>query len=183
MKTSIWGPSAWTFLHAISFAFPDEPSEEHKEAALNLFSSLQLLLPCGDCCSHYCSTFQRKELSQHLESKDTFSRWLVNFHNMVNKRLRKPDFSYEQAKQHYLNDEATCAIQSPCGEDHITQLSTDGSHTANEFNSKQESRTGSSLNDPHLSSKENKESLFPFWLGLACVSLILFFLFMTRSKK
>jgi len=159
IKTSLWGPSAWTFLHAVSFAYPDEPSEEHKDAALNLFSSLQLLLPCGDCCSHYCSTFQRKDLREHLESRDKFSQWLVNFHNMVNRRLKKPEFSYDDAKKYYLNDEATCAIQSPCGEDHIAQIA--------------------------LPVEKKEESWLPhnLLLGLACVSLVLFLLFMLRTKK
>jgi hypothetical protein len=51
-----------------------------------------------------------------LESKTLFSTWLVNFHNLVNKRLRKPEYSYETAKQLYLNDDATCELQAPCGE-------------------------------------------------------------------
>jgi len=153
MKTSLWGPSAWTFLHAISFAFPDDPSPEHKEAALNLFSSLQLLLPCGDCCSHYCSSFQRKDLMEHLESKETFSKWLVGFHNQVNKRLKKSEYSYDQAKSFYLNEDATCAIQSPCGEDHIQQ-------------------TSQSI---------TKVSLRPWAIG-ACVALLLFFVYMSRKK-
>jgi len=122
MKTSLWGPSAWTFLHAISFSYPDDPSSEHKEAALNLFSSLQLLLPCGECCSHYCSTFQRKDLEEHLESKDLFSKWLVKFHNDVNKRLKKVEYPYEKARDFFLNEDATCDIQSPCGESHVEQI-------------------------------------------------------------
>jgi hypothetical protein len=161
MKTSLWGPSAWTFLHAVSFAYPEDPSPEHKEAALNLFSSLQLLLPCGDCCSHYCSTFQRKDLLEHLESKDTFSKWLVKFHNQVNKRLKKPEYSYDQAKAYYLNDEATCAIQSPCGEDHITQ-------------------TG----QPLQKATETKKLLVftSTWVVIACVVVLLFFMVMARKK-
>ena len=138
----------------MSFAYPENPSPEHKEAALNLFSSLQLLLPCGDCCSHYCSTFQRRDLLEHLESKETFSKWLVGFHNQVNKRLKKPEYSYDQAKAYYLNDEATCAIQSPCGEDHIVQIS-----------------------------QTKKSNLFvSSWVVGACVALLLFFMVMARKK-
>jgi hypothetical protein len=118
-----------------------------------LFSSLQLLLPCGDCCSHYCSSFQRKDLMEHLESKETFSKWLVGFHNQVNKRLKKSEYSYDQAKSFYLNEDATCAIQSPCGEDHIQQ-------------------TSQSI---------TKVSLRPWAIG-ACVALLLFFVYMSRKK-
>jgi hypothetical protein len=154
MKTSIWGSSAWTFLHAISFAYPEDPSPEHKEAALNMFSSLQLLLPCGECCSHYCSTFQRSELSSHLHSREAFSKWLVEFHNQVNRRLKKPEYSYEKAKQIFLNDEATCAIQSPCGEDHKLQTL----------------------------EKSKLETQNPWILGTACVLLILLIVYIVRKK-
>jgi hypothetical protein len=163
IKTSIWGPSAWTFLHAISFSFPEDPSPEHKEAVLQLFSSLQLLLPCGDCCSHYCSTFQRKELETHLESRDTFSKWLVEFHNGVNRRLKKPEYPYEKAKDYFLSDDAVCAIQSPCGDDHKQQL-------------KEAERTNSEKPDTtplHTTS--------PLWILFSCVGLLVFLLYMFRK--
>jgi len=172
MKTSIWGPSAWTFLHAVSFSYPEDPSPEHKEAALNLFSSLQLLLPCGDCCSHYCSTFQRKDLLEHLESREKFSRWLVNFHNLVNRRLKKAEYSYEEAKAFYLNEEATCAIQSPCGEDHILQTR------------ESEQPLLQKIFDPESTSLVSKFSTqSPLVLGSVCVALLLFLFYIFRNKK
>ena len=173
MKTSIWGPSAWTFLHAVSFSYPEDPSPEHKEAALNLFSSLQLLLPCGDCCSHYCSTFQRKDLLEHLESRETFSRWLVNFHNLVNKRLKKPEYSYDVAKAFYMNDEATCAIQSPCGEDHISQTQESQQPLL------QKLLVSGSTNS--LVPKFSTQS--PLLLGTVCVVLLIFLFYILRNKK
>jgi hypothetical protein len=175
MKTTLWGPSAWTFLHAVSFSYPEDPSPEHKEAALNLFSSLQLLLPCGDCCSHYCSTFQRKDLFEHLESRESFSRWLVTFHNLVNRRLKKPEYSYDVAKAFYLNDEATCAIQSPCGEDHITQ--TQESQSSGQPLFQKLLVPESSALVPKFSTQS------PLLLGSVCVALLLFLFYIFRNKK
>jgi len=114
IKTHIWGPSAWTFLHAVSFAYPEEPTKEHKTAALNLFDSLKYLLPCGECCSHYCTVLDKNALMQALENRDKFSRWVVDFHNSVNTRLHKPVFSYKEAAEKYLGEEAQCAVQEPC---------------------------------------------------------------------
>ena len=109
MKTSIWGPSAWRFLHAVTFAYPDDPTEEHKSAVVKLFESLKLLLPCGDCCSHYCSTFNSKELQAALKNRKTLSKWLFDFHNEVNSRLKKPEAVWEQVEAEYLNDESICS--------------------------------------------------------------------------
>ena len=117
MKTSIWGPSAWRFLHAVTFAYPEVPSEEHKDAARNLFRSLKLMLPCGDCCTHYCAGFSLDPVDKHLESREALSRWLVGFHNKVNARLGKPEYAYERAKAEFISDDETCSAQSSCGDD------------------------------------------------------------------
>ena len=116
MKTSIWGPSAWRFLHAVTFAYPESPSEEHKDAARSLFRSLKLMLPCGDCCTHYCAGFALDPVDKHLESRDALSQWLVAFHNKVNARLGKAQYSYDKAKAEFITDDEFCSAQSTCGD-------------------------------------------------------------------
>ena len=112
MKTFIWGPSAWKFLHALSFAYPEkDPSSEHKQAVLNLFASLKYLLPCGECCAHYCSTYDSDTLKKSLGSREDLSKWLVDFHNSVNSRLGKPIYNYNDAKNYFLSDDASCELQ------------------------------------------------------------------------
>ena len=116
MKTSIWGPSAWRFLHAVTFSYPDVPSEEHKEAAIALFRSLRLLLPCGDCCSHYCKEFTSESISLAAESKQSLTKWLFEFHNRVNARLGKAEYSWDVLVNEFPSED-TCITDSPCGED------------------------------------------------------------------
>jgi hypothetical protein len=110
MKTNLWGPHAWTFLHSASFAYPDNPSPEKREAARELFRSLRHMLPCDDCCSHYCKEFDKDPVDNHLDSKYKLSLWLVNFHNRVNERLGKKKLSYEEAAKLY--DHETCEIKT-----------------------------------------------------------------------
>lgn len=119
MKTSLWGNHGWKFLHAISFAYPDNPSEEHRQAALNLFQSLKYLLPCGECCGHYCSGLSKTNLEEVVKSRESLSRWLVDFHNSVNDRLGKPSYSYAQAEAEYTAEEAFCeaAARVGCNDD------------------------------------------------------------------
>lgn len=114
MKTSIWGPSAWRFLHAVTFAYPEKPTKEHKEAARNLFRSLKLMLPCGDCCQHYCKGMDSDPVDNHLESKDALSRWLVKFHNQVNERLGKSQYAYELAQQEFDAGDEMCETRKGC---------------------------------------------------------------------
>ena len=96
---SDWGPSLWNTLHTISFYYPDNPTREQRMSAWNFFSSLDNLLPCPQCCEHCKQYLQENPPLVH--NKDILSRWVINFHNAVNRRLGKPEWTYEQAKQKY----------------------------------------------------------------------------------
>ena len=43
-----------------------------------------------------------------LKNRDTLTRWLVNIHNIVNKRLGKPIFDYDTVKNKY--ESLKCSI-------------------------------------------------------------------------
>ena len=98
-----WGPSAWKFLHTITFNYPDNPTLSQKRNVEELFLSLMYLLPCDECSEHY-----KQEISENFpdsRSKHALSSWLVNLHNKVNVRLNKPVMTYEAAKQLYTSQQ------------------------------------------------------------------------------
>lgn len=100
-----WGPAAWKFLHAITFAYPEAPSLAEQSAASSLFEALRPLLPCAACRAHYDA-----EVAAHppdTRSRTTLSAWLVDLHNRVNARLGKPRFAYADAAAAYA---AQCTI-------------------------------------------------------------------------
>ena len=45
MLTSVWGPSLWHSLHAISFNYPVNPTQKQKNEYLSFFKSLKNILP------------------------------------------------------------------------------------------------------------------------------------------
>ena len=103
-----WGPHGWAFMEAIVFHYPDNPTPEEKQAALNFFDSLMLLLPCEKCRKHYIEN--RKVLKIDVSSKDKLSRWLVDFHNEVNKMLGKTEWKYEDVSKKYQEECQECKI-------------------------------------------------------------------------
>jgi len=111
MSATDWGPSAWKFLHVMTFMYPDNPSLEEQTSAENLFQSLRKLLPCERCRTHY-----EEEIilsPPNVLSKSTLSKWLVNLHNRVNVRLGKTVYSYEQAASEYSAQcSANCGASS-----------------------------------------------------------------------
>lgn len=115
-----WGPALWTTLHTMSFDYPENPTEEQKNNYSNFFHSLKYVLPCGVCRQHYAKSIeQTNPIEPALKNRDTLSRWLVDFHNTVNKRLNKPIVSYESVKEKYdaLSGKCsadTCSIVQQC---------------------------------------------------------------------
>ena len=101
MNNNIWGPSAWLFLHAVTFQYPEEPTMVDKKNYKQFFNSLQNILPCPKCREHYQENI--KEIPIQLNSRDELIQWLINIHNNVNKSNNKDILSYEDVKKIYLN--------------------------------------------------------------------------------
>ena len=99
MTKSEWGPKLWNFLHACSFAFPENPSPEEKQAFSNLLDALKILVPCPECRFHYCSYMEKEPVP--LTCGSSLKDWLIEFHNSVNRRTGKPEITTEQAQALY----------------------------------------------------------------------------------
>lgn len=101
MNNNIWGPSAWLFLHSVTFQYPDEPTMMDKENYKQFFNSLQNILPCPKCREHYIKNIQ--DFPIQLNSRDELIQWMITIHNGVNKSNNKDIISYEDVKKIYLN--------------------------------------------------------------------------------
>lgn len=79
----IWGPSAWSLLHAISFH-----SESSYEDLKDLYGNLMHILPCEKC---------RESYRNHLtvlpfpEKSNSIPKWLYLLHNRVSSTLDVKD--------------------------------------------------------------------------------------------
>lgn len=101
MNSKIWGKHAWIFLHSITFAYPDNPSEEDKRNYKNYFESLQNVLPCDVCKINYKNNIKKIPITEYLDSKTELISWLVKIHNEVNKELGKKHYSGKEVLKYY----------------------------------------------------------------------------------
>ncbi len=106
--TNDWGPQFWETLHIISFNYPDNPGNAQKEATWNFFNALPFLLPCPVCCDH-CSNFI-KQNPPLVYNKEYLTRWVSDFHNDVNRRLGKPEWSFEEVQKKYGSLNNACPL-------------------------------------------------------------------------
>jgi hypothetical protein len=113
--TSVWGPSVWHNLHTISFNYPVNPTVEQKKQYRNFVLSLQHVLPCGACRKNLKMNLRHLPLTmKQMESRDTFSRYIYNLHELVNKMLnKKSNLSYCDVRERYEHFRSRCVDEKP----------------------------------------------------------------------
>jgi len=110
MMVKIWGPLQWTFLHTMSFNYPIHPSLQDKNHYRNYILNLQYILPCKYCRINLTNNFKKKPLQMcHMESRETFSRYIYELHELVNKMLKKKShLTYCDVRERYEHFRSRC---------------------------------------------------------------------------
>lgn len=111
MLTSVWGPSMWHFLHTMSFNYPVNPSCEEKTKYQDFILNLRYTLPCGKCRKNLCKNFKKLPLTPaKMESRATFSRYVYDLHEIINKMLhKKSGLTYDDVRERYEHFRSRCA--------------------------------------------------------------------------
>tara|TARA_B100000614_G_scaffold186668_1_gene167756 strand:+ start:65 stop:655 length:591 start_codon:yes stop_codon:yes gene_type:complete len=114
MLTSVWGPSLWHFLHVMSFNYPVKPTKLQIKHYKEFVYNLQYILPCKYCRINLSNNFKKFPLKNEIfENRDSFSRYIYNLHEVVNKLLNKnSNLSYCQVRDRYENFRSRCTIQN-----------------------------------------------------------------------
>ena len=110
MLTSVWGPAAWHLLHTISFNYPIHPTEENKKEYKYFIESLGDVLPCKYCRMNLKNNLKAHPIKPcHMKNRDSFSRYIYNLHEIVNKMLgKKSGLSYCDVRERYEHFRARC---------------------------------------------------------------------------
>lgn len=110
MLTTVWGPSLWHSLHTISFNYPNLPTKQEKKEYKKFILQLKYVLPCKYCRLNLKSNFKCLPLlEKHMKNRDTFSRYIYDLHELINKMLhKKSNLSYEDVRERYEHFRARC---------------------------------------------------------------------------
>jgi hypothetical protein len=101
MQTSKWGPSAWDYLHTLTFNYPINPTNDHKKYYYELFNNLKFTLPCKFCRESYTIFFKYINIYDYLEDRMGISYWLYTIHNIVNMKLNKKQVNFIDVVNYY----------------------------------------------------------------------------------
>jgi hypothetical protein len=115
MLTSVWGAAQWHFLHMISFNYPVNPTVEDKKHYKDYIYNLRYILPCKYCRINLKNNLKQKPLLIcHMKNRETFSRYIYELHELVNKMLgKKSKLSYCDVRERYEHFRSRCTEEKP----------------------------------------------------------------------
>jgi len=94
-----WGPFVWGLIHTISLLDFEDPDAQRRalEYTIEALKGIPSVIPCHRCAAHY-QLYVLPELAveKWIEPMSLF-RFMVDYHNTVNRKLNKPQFTYEDA--------------------------------------------------------------------------------------
>jgi hypothetical protein len=96
MSPAVWGPIFWTTMHIVSLGYSATPTSQEQEAAIQFYQSLAYTIPCPICRTHYRAILEEMPVQNAVKSRDDLITWVFNLHNSVNKKLEKPEISFDQ---------------------------------------------------------------------------------------
>lgn len=100
MDKKVWGNSIWYLFHTLAEKINATKFQEQKN---NLFEIVKIIcsnLPCPECSDHASKELRRVNIN-NINDKETFKLFLLEFHNRVNTRLQKPQFTLDELNNKY----------------------------------------------------------------------------------
>lgn len=94
MKKAEWGPLIWKVLHCITIKIKDEEFPKERTKIIHMITNICSNLPCPQCASHAVGIIKKYKLKD-VTTKDDLIKFVYFMHNLVNKRLKKKIFPFE----------------------------------------------------------------------------------------
>lgn len=99
-KIKTWGPYIWFMLHTLAEKIKKDSFYLLRNELLEHIYNICTNLPCPSCSTHSREYLKKVDMSK-MTNKEDLKLMLLNFHNNVNVRLKKPEFSYQQLNDKY----------------------------------------------------------------------------------
>lgn len=98
--SSTWGKITWTFFHTLAEKVDEDKFLEVKKNLIDIIFGICKNLPCPICANSATSILKQAYLN-NIKTKQHFIEFLRQFHNIVNIKLSKPQFSRENLQNLY----------------------------------------------------------------------------------
>lgn len=98
--TISWGTITWYLFHTLAEKIKEESFDTKKTELIKLIILICNNLPCPECQDHAKEMLRHMKIRE-IKSKEDFQKMLWSFHNIVNKRRRVHQFTFEECKNKF----------------------------------------------------------------------------------
>jgi hypothetical protein len=95
----VFGPEMWKTIHLVALGAPAVFDASHVATYKAFYTQLAFVIPCDTCKEHFIQTLHDNPIDESLSGSEALFAWTVRVHNVVNKRLGKPEMSLENARK------------------------------------------------------------------------------------
>ena len=105
-----WGPLTWILFHTLTIKLKPEYYDSEKTELFGIIKSICNNLPCPYCREHAKIVLTRVNIN-NFKTQNDLIKFIFNFHNEVNSRLKKKSYNYEELEKKYktANTNKVCA--------------------------------------------------------------------------
>lgn len=96
LKSEVWGPHYWFFLHTCGFTYPKYPNDITKKKFYNLLTNFSSYIPVEEIATYYDKMIIEYPIEPYLDDRESLVRWIWFIHNKINERLEKPKITLEE---------------------------------------------------------------------------------------
>jgi len=97
--TKVWGPSVWLLFHTLVEKIKPEYFESEKGILIKFIRDTCRNLPCPTCSIDATNILQNLN-EKFIVNKEDLINFVHSFHNRVNQKLRKPQYSVDELNKY-----------------------------------------------------------------------------------
>lgn len=100
MSKKDWGNISWILMHSLAQKVIENKFVNCKQILIKIIFDICNNLPCPDCREHANKLLKSSNINKISNKKELIS-FLCEFHNIVNKKLKKPTKNIEEIEKQY----------------------------------------------------------------------------------
>lgn len=100
MSKKDWGNISWILMHSLAQKVTENKFINCKQILIRIIFDICSNLPCPDCREHAIKLLKTSNIHKISNKKQLIS-FLCEFHNIVNKKLKKPTKRIEEVEKQY----------------------------------------------------------------------------------
>jgi hypothetical protein len=103
LDSKVWGPHYWFVFHTITLTYPNTPNDVTKKKYYDFIQNIPLFIPNAKMGNQFSEMLDLYPVTPYLDSRESFSKWMLFIHNKINLKLNLPEITMAEAIDKYYH--------------------------------------------------------------------------------